>query len=75
MYPEYESLVKQYPRGTKVKIKSMVYYGGTYPGLVGTVCAVKKDMCMVDVNWENGSSLPFIPDCDDVEIVCKKEVC
>jgi hypothetical protein len=59
-----ETLRKQYPAGTKVRLISMT--DEPYPVSSGTVGEVTHvdDIGNVHVRWQNGSSLALIPEAD-----------
>lgn len=64
-----ESIRKQYPAGTKVRMIHMTDpYDPIPKGTVGTVAYV-DDAGSVHMNWENGRTLAFIPGEDSVEII------
>lgn len=64
-----ESIRRQYPVGTKVRLIHMTDpYDPVPEGTVGTVTYV-DDAGSVHMNWENGRTLAFIPGEDSVEII------
>ncbi len=64
-----ESIRRQYPVGTKVRLIHMTDpYDPVPEGTVGTVTYV-DDAGSVHMNWENGRTLAFIPGEDAVEII------
>ncbi len=64
-----ESLRKQYPAGTKVRMIHMTDpYDPIPKGTVGTVAYV-DDAGSVHMKWENGRTLAFSPGEDAVEII------
>jgi hypothetical protein len=59
-----ETLRKQYPAGTKVRLISMTDEPYPVPsGTVGEVTYV-DDIGSIHVRWQNGSSLALIPESD-----------
>ena len=68
-----ESLRKQYPAGTKVRMIRMADDPHPVPvGMVGEVTFV-DDVGSVFTRWQNGSGLAFIPNEDAVEIISDEE--
>ena len=64
-----ETIRKQYPVGTKVRMIRMEEdRNPILPGTVGTVAYV-DDAGSVHMKWENGRTLAFIPGEDSVEII------
>jgi hypothetical protein len=64
-----ETLRKQYPAGTKVRLISMTDEPYTVPsGTVGKVTHV-DDMGNIHVHWQNGSGLALIPEADEFCII------
>lgn len=61
-----ESLRKQYPNGTRVRLIEMNDpYTRMVPGMQGTVFGV-DDMGQIMVRWDNGSMLSVIPGVDRI---------
>ena len=62
-------LRKQYPVGTKIQLISM--RDEKYPILPGTIGEVTHidDMGSIHMKWQNGSSLPLIPEVDSFKAV------
>ena len=64
-----ESLRKQYPKGTKIRMIHMTDpYDPIPKGTVGTV-AYDDDAGSVHMKWQNGRTLAFIPGEDYAEII------
>lgn len=58
-----ELLRKKYPKGTHICLGHMEGEQGMPDGLKGTVSFV-DDAGQIHVNWENGRTLPVIPEID-----------
>ena len=64
-----DSLRKEIPPGTKVKlIKFNPSEPAVPPGTIGTVVTI-DDACQIHVRWETGSALAIIPEVDEFEII------
>lgn len=61
---EAETIRRQYPVGTRVKLEHMADPFPVPDGMTGTVAYV-DDCGQLHMNWDNGSSLALIPGEDD----------
>lgn len=67
-FKKIEKIKKQYQKGMMVRCIYMDDKQAVPSGTVGTVTSV-DDMGTIHVDWENGSSLGVILDCDTVAII------
>lgn len=67
-YKKVERIKNQYQEGMKVRCIYMEDAYAVPRGTVGVVTSV-DDMGTIHVNWENGSSLGVILECDRIAIV------
>lgn len=65
-----ESLKKQYPKGTVIRLRRMNNEPDMPEGLTGTVTLV-DDIGQIHMAWENGSGLPLVMGQDCFEVVRK----
>jgi len=73
MKPErLESLRKQYPVGTRVKLKCMSEESNMPCGLEGEVFYIDS-LGSIHTKWDNGSTLALIPGKDSFEKIPKPE--
>lgn len=63
-----ESLIKKYPKGTRVELVKMDDFQAPPVGTKGTVIGV-DDIGSIMVNWDNGSSLNVVYDEDVVKVL------
>lgn len=60
---ELERLRREYPKGTRISLRSMEDMQAPPAGTKGTVMYV-DDMGQIGVHWDNGSALSLIPGVD-----------
>lgn len=61
-----EELMRQYPKGSRIKL---VYMDDKFAPLVGTLGTVTgvDDMCSIQVSWDTGSTLSVLDQIDPIE--------
>ena len=67
-----EYIKKQYPKGTRIQLKSMEGERDMPAGLKGTV-AVVDDIGQVHMNWDNGRTLPLNTEVDSFTVLSRPE--
>ena len=69
-----EAIRKNYPSGTRVMLNNMNDpYSPVEPGTRGTVRYV-DDSGQLGVAWDNGRSLPLVPDVDSYRRLTQQEI-
>ena len=63
---------QQYPKGTRIQLKSMEGERDMPAGLKGTV-AVVDDIGQIHMNWDNGRTLPLNTEVDSFTVLSRPE--
>lgn len=61
-----EELMKQYPKGSRIKLVYMDDKFAPPVGTLGTVTGV-DDICSIQVSWDTGSTLSVLDQIDRIE--------
>lgn len=62
-------LKRKYKKGDKVKLIRMNEFQAKAPGSIGTIMSIEENTGAINVEWDDGGSMPLLPNKDVFELL------